>query len=184
MVCLLLLQAAWAQKDSLQFDESNIYVYYHVVDKPGLSADTLFKRAWYFAKAADYMIKIEALPNAFTTTGKFLIYSGVSVVKKESGEVNYTLLIETKDNKYRYKLGGFVFTPYKRDRFGNMVAVPGIKVPLEKLLSKYSLKEANPILDQAGGFAIATGNKLSSFMERTSSVIKIQTVKKVATDRW
>jgi len=49
---ILFAGAAFAQKDSLAFDENNKYIYYQVVQQPGLPADTMFNRALYFFKTA------------------------------------------------------------------------------------------------------------------------------------
>jgi hypothetical protein len=185
LVCLMCSQTASAQKELLQFDEANKYVYYQVVDKPGLTADTLYQRGLYFAKIANPKNKPEnVVANAIITKGKFLVYTGSSVVKKEGGEISYTLFIETKDQKYRYKISDFVFTPYKRDRFGNMTAIPGVEVPLEKLTSKYSQKEADNYLAQTGAFCQATGNSLKQHMDKVSIARKAEPIKKVATDKW
>jgi len=184
-ICLWFAQTAAAQKDSLQIDEANKYVYYKVADKPGLTADTLYNRGLSFIKAAD--VKVDAVKAATNTVrgkAKFVVYNGISVMKKESGVINYTLFIETKDGKYRYKLSDFVFTPYTRDRFNNMVPVDGIEIPVEKLETKYSKKEATEILNQAGKFSQATGNTITGYMNKVSNIKKAEPVKKVATDKW
>ena len=183
---LLCFQSAWAQKDSLQFDENNKYVYYRVVDKPNITADTLYNRAWDFAKSFNPKSKPEKgqAENALNTSGKFIVYNGVSVMKKETGEIRYILNIQSKDQRYRYKISSFVFIPYKRDRFGNMTAVPGVEVPLEKLLSAYSQREADNYLSQTGAFCIAAANRLKLYMDKQPVIKKEEAVKKVATDKW
>jgi hypothetical protein len=48
---LIAINTARAQKDVLQFDEDNKYVYYQVVDKKDFSADTLYNRGLVFMKS-------------------------------------------------------------------------------------------------------------------------------------
>jgi hypothetical protein len=185
LVCIMCSQIASAQKEILQLDEASKYVYYQVVDKQGVAADTLYQRGSYFVKMAHPKSKPESVvANAIVTKGKFLVYNGSSVVKKEGGEISYTLHIETKDQKYRYKISDFVFTPYTRDRFDNMVPMPGIEVPIEKLTSKYSQKEADNYLSQTGMFCQATSKSLKQYMDKMSIARAEEPVKKVVTDKW
>ncbi|MBD1391848.1 DUF4468 domain-containing protein [Mucilaginibacter glaciei] len=185
LICVSASHVAFAQKELLQLDETNKYVYYQVVDKPGVVADTLYNRSLTFAKTAVPKTKPQnVVANAVVTKGKFLVYSGSSVVRKEGGEVSYTLFIESKDQKYRYKVSDLIFTPYARDRFGNMVAIPGVEVPLEKLTIKYSQKEADNYLAQTGAFCKQTGETLKRYMDKLSNIRKVEPVKKVATDKW
>ena len=178
-------QIASAQKEMLQLDEANKYVYYQIVDKKGVAADTLYERGSYFIKVANPKNKLKkVVANTIVTKGKFLVYSGSSLAKKEAGEISYTLHIETKDQKYRYKLSDFVFTPYTRDRFDNMVPMPGIEVPIEKLASKYSQKEADNYLNQTGMFCQATSRRLKQYMDKISIAQVQEPVKKVVTDKW
>ena len=179
-------QLAFAQKDSLAFDEGNNYIYYRVVDKPSLSADTLYKRGWDFAVAFNTItkpIKGKA-ENTLNTSGKFIVYSGVSLMRKEGGEISYTINIQTKDQKYRYRISNFLFKPYQRDRFGNMTLIPGIEVPLEKMNTKYGKKETDNYLDQVASFCINTAAKIKQGMDKLPVVTKTEPVKKVSTENW
>ena len=185
-VCLLCAQIALAQKDSLQFDEGNNYIYYRVVDKPALSADTLYKRGWDFAAAFNPLAKPAKgkAENTLNTSGRVIVYSGVSLMRKEGGEISYTINIQTKDQRYRYRISNFVFKPYQRDRFGNMTPIPGIEVPLEKMSAKYGKKETDNYLDQIGSFCINTAAKIKQAMDKQPIVTKTEVVKKVSTENW
>ena len=186
LVCLFTVQVASAQKDSLAFDEGNNYIYYRVIDKPALTADTLYNRAWAFASSfntASKPAKGQA-ENTLNTSGKFLVYSGVSLMRKEAGEISYTLNIQTKDNRYRYRISNFVFKPYQRDRFGNMVVIPGVEVPLEKMETRYGKKDTDNYLDQVATFCIATSAKLKIAIDKLPVVVKKETVKKISTQNW
>lgn len=186
LIYLMCAQVALAQKDSLAFDEGNNYIYYRVVDKSALPADTLFKRGWDFAVSFNTATKPAKgkAENTLNTTGKLIMYSGVSLMRKEGGEVSYTINIQTKDQRYRYRISNFVFKPYQRDRFGNMVPVPGIEVPLEKMNTKYGKKETDNYLDQIASFCINTSAKIKQAMDKLPVVKKAEPVKKVSTENW
>ncbi|QHS57392.1 DUF4468 domain-containing protein [Mucilaginibacter sp. 14171R-50] len=186
LLCLLCIQTASAQRDSLAFDEGNNYVYYRIADKPGVTADTLYQRAWDFAAGFNRAItpakgKAE---NTLNTSGKFMVYSGSSLVRKEAGQITYAINIQTKDLRYRYRISNFVFTPYQRDRFGNMVPIPGIEVPLEKMADKYNKKDVGSYLDQVGQFCIVTATKLRQAMDKQPLAVKMEAVKKISTQNW
>src|ERR1700748_3850522 len=90
-----------AQKSLLSQDEHNKYIYYQVVDRPGISADSLQKNASYFVQ--DMYPKSKSAQTTQTGASikdKFLTYT--SLVKHENGEMAYTFIIECKDGKYRY----------------------------------------------------------------------------------
>ncbi|QXV64767.1 DUF4468 domain-containing protein [Mucilaginibacter sp. 21P] len=187
LVTLLFATAElYAQKDSLQLDENNEYVYYKVVSKPELSADSVYARAWKFAAALskDTKPKKGKADKAFNVAGKFINYSGTSLVRKESGEVSYTLNFQAADGKYRYKFGDFVYTPYKRDRYGNMVAVQGVHIDLKNLTSKYSQKDADDIYNQVATGCITTELRLKQSIDNDPPVMKRPEVKKVHTGNW
>ena len=181
---LCTVNAALAQKDSLQFDEANHYVYYHVAEKPGMSNDTLYDRGLKFVKVLDTKITGKPTEYAIVTKGNFVVYGSSLISKKEAGEVTYQLNIDTKEGKYRFKFSEFVFIPYKLDRYGNMVAMPGIFVPAEKLSAQYSKKESDVYLDQIGTFCKNAARQLSICMDKKQAPKKAETIKKVQTDKW
>jgi hypothetical protein len=186
LICLLFTQLASAQKDSLQIDEGNNYIYYRVIDKPSLSADTLYKRGRDFASAFNTTAKPlkGKAENTLNTSGKLIVYSGVSLMRKEGGEISYTINIQTKDQRYRYRISNFIFKPYQRDRFGNMVLTPGVEIPLEKMNTKYGKKETDNYLDQVANFCINTSAKIKQAMDKQPTLKNTDRVKKISTENW
>ncbi|RFZ94544.1 DUF4468 domain-containing protein [Mucilaginibacter conchicola] len=186
LVLIMTVQHAFAQKDSLQVDENNNYVYYKVVEKANLPADTVYERAFNFAKTLSKENKPAKgqADKAFNISSKFITYGGMSLVRKESGEVKYTLNFQAADGKYRYNLSNFVFIPYKRDRYGNMTAVPGVEVAVEKFAAKYSQKEKDAVLDQIAAQSLAIEARLKQAIDRTKVPVKQIEVKKVNTGNW
>jgi hypothetical protein len=181
LICLLVTYAAAAQKDLLAFNEQNKYVYYQVVEQPGLSTDTLQSRALHFLKTAYPQNKVKKAETSgnLTGTGKFLVTSSLSVIKHVYGEVNYTYFIECKQGKYRYWLTDFTYTPHITDRYGNSVPKPGMEVPLESGLSKIEKHDYNLALDQTGGYSKQFGDKLKQYMVKISALSPVSTKKKV-----
>lgn len=183
-VCLLLAQMAHAQKKLLQLNEQNKYIYYHVVDLPGISADSLLKNSQGFMESTYPKNKPEQINNTeIALKDKFLTYT--YIVKHESGEINYTLNVECKDFKYRYWLTDFVFTPYERNRYGVFVPVNGINLPLETAANRLDKKELDGYLNQTGAFCKQLGENLQKYMAEGHHEPKIdKQPSKVVTDKW
>ncbi len=186
LVVMVCAKIGFAQKELLSFDENNKYIYYQVTDAPGLPKDTLLTRAAHFLKSVNPKIKINhsVTPNQQSGQGRFLVYGGVSVLKHEHGEINYTINIECKDQKFRSWLTGFVFTPYQRDRYGNFVPVPGKDIPLEQIINKFDKREADTYLDETGVFCNQLSDKLKSYIKKSAPQKKDEIAKKVVTDNW
>jgi len=172
-----------AQKE-LSFDEHNKYIYYQVVDMPGLTKDTLLSRGLSFVKSAYPKTNVSATATQLTGRGKFLVYGGASILKHENGEITFLLTIECKDQKYRYWITDFVFTPYQRDRYGNFVPEQGINIPLETASSKLDKKEAGYYVQEAGAFCKELGVKLKRYITGARPAKKPEIAKKVVTDNW
>jgi hypothetical protein len=186
-VCIFLAKISSAQSDLLSFDEHNKYIYYQVVDIPGVAVDTLHVRGLSFLKANYAKMKVKAAgQNNLAGQGKFLVYGGVSVLKHEKGEIDYTLNIEFKDQKYRYWLTDFTFTPYERDRYNNYVPKQGVVIPLETADSKLDKKDAAGYVDETGAFCKQFGDSLKQFILHipVSAPKKEENAKKVVTDKW
>lgn len=112
-------------------DERGKYIYYELVEKSVVPADSLLHRAVRFLKSR----KIAAVNQdgaGVGASGKMIINKTAFVLTHPAGEVLYNFTFEIKDDKYRFWLTDFLFTPYKRDRYGNFVAAGGKAVPLEQ----------------------------------------------------
>jgi len=184
---ILLFNTAFAQKALLAQDESNKYIYYWVVDQPGAAKDSLGGKAKNFVKQA-FKKSNPALAgdSLLTIKDKFLTYSVLTIARHESGEIDFVLNIECKDNKYRYWFTDFIFKPYQKDRYGVFVPVNGIEIPLEKASAKLDKKELDTYLDQTGAYCKQTGDNLQAFMiqNHQSSPKNTPPVKKIVTKKW
>ena len=183
---ILLLYSASAQKNLLVQDENNKYIYYQVADQHG-PKDTLIEKVKNFLKSTFEKAKPEQTGDSLLTIkNKFLTYSVLSFAKHESGEIDFILNVECKDNKYRYWFTDFIFRPYQKDRYGMFVPVNGIEIPLEKASSKLDKKELEGYLNQTGAYCKQTGNNLQIFMiqNHQSSKENTQPVKKIVTKKW
>lgn len=185
LFCILTVKITLAQSDLLSFDEHNKYIFYQVVDMPGFSVDSLRDRGVNYLNVVypKYQLKSKA-GNNLTGEGSFLTYGGVSVLKHEKGEINYTFTIEFKDHKYRYWLTGFVFTPYQRDRYGNFVPQQGIDIPLETADKKLDKKDLAAYLNETGAFCKKFGDGLKQYITNVPAPKKEEMTKKVVTDKW
>lgn len=184
LVFIFLAKFSNAQQDLLSFDEHNKYIFYEVVDMPGISADSLHSRGMLFLKKILPGSKLKPTGDAYSVNGegKFITYTSVSVLKHESGEIAYTFNMEFKDQKYRFWLTGFTFTPYERDRYGNFVPKPGIEFPLEKLPSKLEKRQSDNCLNETGSFCKQFGGRLKAYMLNVPK--KEENTKKVISEKW
>jgi hypothetical protein len=181
---ILFAKMTIAQKELLSIDEHNKYIYYQVVDMPGTTADTLNRRGVYFLEKVVPKIKLKETERTLSGAGKFITFSGVSILKHEDGEITYLTKVEFRDNKYRYWLTDFTFTPYQRDRYGNFVPRQGIAISLETALTKLSKKEVDSYLDQTGVFCKQLGDSLKQALIAQTAQKKVEIIKKVVTDKW
>ena len=175
-----------AQKELLALDEHDKYIYYQVVDMPGISADSLQKNVAYFIKEMYPKNKSAQVAQSNTNIkDKFLTYT--SLIKHESGEMAYTFIIECKEGKYRYWLTDFVFTPYEKNRYGVFVPISGIEIPVENASSKLTQKDVDGYFEQTGAFCKQLGDKLKKYMTEGHQVnkkIEQEPVKRIVTDKW
>ncbi|MDB5150384.1 MAG: hypothetical protein JWQ57_4404 [Mucilaginibacter sp.] len=190
--CILYSGIAFAQKDSLSFDERDKYIYYKLVDQPGSDVDTLYNRGLYFLTTA-YPKKMLGLSkgdkegHSLTGTGSYMISKKGLVSNSDGGVLNYTLKIEVKDSKYRYWLTDFVYQPYQRNRYGSSEPVPGGEIPLEKASAKLSKSDFSSYLDQVIANSKQVGDRLKAYMLKASSLTKkpeVKKVNKISTKEW
>src|SRR4051812_1170276 len=107
---------AIAQKELVTIDEHNKYIFYQVADMPGATADTMYNRCFAGLKKKEGIKPIAGEGQAIIVKSKMMLYSNLSYVKHEDGELTYNLHIEFKDAKYRFWLTDFAYTPYQRNR--------------------------------------------------------------------
>ena len=179
----------FAQKDSLAFDENNKYIYYQVVEQPGIVADSLFNRAeYFFSKAytqpALNLNSVDKSEKTLNGSGGFLVSKKTLVTSHEDGLVAFKMHIGVKDGKYRYWLTDFVFNPYQRNRYNNYESIPGIYIPLEKSEGKIDKKDLAAYLDGVLLSSRKIGAKLKEFMLKKPPVKKEPAVKKISTKDW
>ncbi len=175
-LCLIFKVAtALAQADSLVIDENNKYIYYQVVDQPASSADTLQARAIVFSKKAFGASKLKFKSSDKGTvrgSGGVLVSKKSSVAMHEDARIDYTMVIEVKDNKYRYWFTDFVIVPYARDRYANFVPVSGKNVALENGMATLSKKDFDGYTAKLLANIKDIGNRLKTYMKTPVAVKK------------
>lgn len=181
---LIIYGIAGAQKSLLSTDEHSKYIYYQVVDLPGVSSDSLSRKINNFIKDVFPKAKSIQSPGGGTMVeDKFVTYS--AAVHHQNGEIAYTLSIECKEGRYRFWLTDFVITPYQRNRYGDFVPAVGIDLPLETASSKIEKKELDSYFDQTGAFCTDLGEKLKKYVKQDHPAKKAdKPVKKIVTDSW
>lgn len=189
LLCLGFAPMAMAQKDSLAFDEHGKYIYYRVVNQGKDDAAALYQRALVFTKKAYNTNTLKpGLADEKSTTidgsGYFAVSKPSQLAKHDDGRILYKLHIEIKDQKYRYWLTNFVFIPYIKDRYNNMVPQPGVEIPMESIGKKTDTREANHYLDECAAFAKKLGAKLKQYMDAQPVVKKDDAKKVIDTKKW
>jgi hypothetical protein len=189
LTCILFSGIAFAQKDSLAFDENSKYIYYQVVSHPDLPADTLFNRALYFFKTAYpqstlKLIAADKEKGMVSASGNFLVSKKTLLTSHEDGSVAFSMRVDVKDGKYRYWLSDFVFNPYQRNRYNVYESIPGIYIPLEKSEGKIEKKDFAAYLDGVLTSSRKIGATLKQYMLKTSSLKKEAPIKKISTKDW
>ena len=184
ILILFISKIAHAQQELLAFDEHNKYIFYQVIEMPGLNADSLHTRGLDFLKTISPKLKFKSTTSNLNVvcSGKFVTYSGLSLLKHETGEIDYALNVEFKDQKYRFWITDFIFTPYERDRYGNFVPKLGIEIPLETASAKLEKKELEVYLNETGVFCKQFGDRLKIYLQNLPK--KEENIKKVVTDKW
>lgn len=169
--CVLIKSiTASAQSDSLAMDENNKYIYYQVVTQANTPADSLYKRALVFVKkaypAAKLKFKDEDKAGAtINATGGVLVKKKSMIAMHEDASIDFKLVIEVKDNRYRFWFTDFKLVPYQRDRFANFVPVLGKDEPLETGLPKLNKKDADGYTSILLASLKSMGNKLKAYMQ-------------------
>lgn len=169
--------SASAQSDSLTMDENNKYIFYQVVTQSATPADSLYKRAVTFLKRKDVSdkIKFKAQDKEKATiyaAGSVLVAKKSMVAMHPDAGIDFTMVIEVKDNRYRYWFTDFMLVPQQRDRFANFVPVPGKKEPLETALTKLSKKDAEGYTSTLLANLKSIGNNLKAYMKNQSAAEK------------
>lgn len=136
MLALLIICSSslsgYAQSPDLPF-QNGIITFQSVVELPGYDNELLFSNAMDFIGEVKIINQKKKENNIIQdmelwsteTIGGFLVYH----LKSPVGEVRYRLLIEIKEEKYRYTTTDFIFYPYSRNRYG--------KFEREKWISKH-----------------------------------------------
>src|SRR6188768_2906093 len=86
------------------------FTFYEVVKVDSLSSGFLYRNALAWTKENNTkIITADSLRGIIQANNEFLIYKENGLLKKVSGKVTYTFMIEVKDNRYRYHFYDFIF---------------------------------------------------------------------------
>lgn len=189
-VCMLFARTAFAQKDSLAFDENDKYIYYQTVSQPGLSTDSLYNRGLYFIKTAYpksklSMVTADKTQGVIMGKGSFLVSKKAFITTHEDGAISFSMRIEVKDAKYRYWFTDFVYTPYQRNRYNVYEPVPGVAIPMEQAKDKIDKDDFAVYLNKILLNSKQIGGVLKTYMLKASALPKEEKkIKKISTKEW
>ncbi|GGI27251.1 DUF4468 domain-containing protein [Pedobacter mendelii] len=174
-----------AQQKQFSLDDSGKFIYYEVVDVKTTTKDSLILRANSFLNLyKKTVIKKSSTDTSIIARGTMIIDKTILVAGHPSGEVNYNLMFEARDKKYRFWFTDFEYIPYQRDRYGNYVATTKIATPLEKTPGKLSAGEWKDVVESA----YAKTTKLAENFKKILSTNLTEKSKKktetISTKKW
>lgn len=182
--------SASAQSDSLTMDENNKYIFYQIVTQADSPADSLYKRALTSVKKKSPSDKLKFKDQdkekaTVYATGNVLVAKKSVIAMHPDAGIDFTMVIEVKDNRYRYWFTDFYVVPQQRDRFANFVPVPGKKEPLETALTKLSKKDADGYTSTLLANLKSIGNNLKANMKNQLAADKKEVKKTtIKTKDW
>lgn len=100
-------------EDAFQFTE--------VVTVDSVTADLLFKRGKIWLLQNKYNLSDSVANTNVKADNELYVYQKGIASKKLHGRISYNIMIEFKDDKYRYTFSDFVFHYYKQNRYYEMV---------------------------------------------------------------
>lgn len=98
------------------------FVFYEIVRADSTTKALLYHNAvsWVTVNGLN-ILQADSLQGIIKATNEFPVYKESGVLRKISGKVTYTMVVEVKDNRYRYHLNDFIFHYYGPDRYYNMI---------------------------------------------------------------
>ena len=176
---------AWAQPGTLILSAEGKYLFYQVIEAPGLSADSLASHAKQFFRQQKKELELSKTEadTAFHGKGKLVLSKIASFVTHPSAEVTYTITLEIKNGKYRYWLTDFVISPYMRDRYGNFVPA-GNSYPLEKTPTKLDAAEWKGYISSTEIQCNKVAARLKEVMLVAKKALPVDSEKKAIPEKW
>jgi hypothetical protein len=98
------------------------FIFYNVVKVDSASAGFLYHNALLWAKENSVkIITADSVRGIIQAENEFFVYKENGMLKKVSGKVSHSLMIEVRDNRYRYHFNEFVFHYYAPDRYHTII---------------------------------------------------------------
>jgi hypothetical protein len=133
LILLLFLSASAFAQVELPKDDKGKITFEEIISSDSLPSSLLLKnaKAWVMKNYAQTEKSIRTDSNSVSAKGVFLVYTKGAISKEIHGAIRYTVKIEVKNNKYKYRFSDFVFEYYKINR--NYQYLPtGQEKPLEE----------------------------------------------------
>lgn len=184
-ILLLACRLAAAQTEGLATAENGKYVVYQVDELPGAPAKTLFERCLAGLKKNYKGKNFQLTPYPDTLVavkGKIMVYTSQSAVRREDGDVAFTLRVEFKEGRYRYLFTDFIFSPYQRNRYGTFEPAPGKDMTLEEANEKIGKKRFDEYADQILKYCRQLGSNLKVYAAGPQK--SAENKKRVDTKNW
>jgi hypothetical protein len=185
LIALILSTLTYAQKSLLALNEQNKYTYFSVKPvKAHIDAEAL--TAYMKNNITGIKdISVTKDTKGVAAAGGMIVYRQGLVTGQEEGEITYKLNIDFKDNRYRLIVTDFVFTPFKRNRYGVFAPAEGVEIALESSEGRITQKQLNSYLDKLGSYYANLSKQVDNYMTKPDAANENPAgLKKVDTKSW
>lgn len=177
-----------AQKNTLVLNDDNKLMYYQVINLSSVNpaeqakATTVFVKKNYTDIKADGQVADKA---AYQGKGKLILYRKGLLSGQEEAQIEFTLRVEFKTDRYRIIMSNYIYTPLQRNRYGVFAPVNGLSIPIEKLHSRVKENQYNNYVNQIITYADQLNGKLHTYLLNTDTHTKKPPLpKRVSTKEW
>ncbi len=135
-----------SQQRQFPINDIEKYTFTDVIEAYGLDKEKLLSNGEKFMHQVKVLnskkkhYKIEKENYVIINKGSFYVYRIGSVKKGISGAVEYDIVLEIKDGKYRYTITNFKYNEYQKNRYGKYEPINKKLVPLEMEVSSINKK--------------------------------------------
>lgn len=176
-----------AQTASLPVDERGVHTFLEISSLSAAEKQTMPANVKRFFKSNAKALKLRSSKGdtAFTGTGKMILTKSTAGIGHPTAEVNYNILVELRENKYRLILTDYIVTPYERDRYANFVPST-IKYRLEDKPGKLNQGEWEGNMKYIITESSKLSEKLKTAMNTAGAIAKPEAEKPaaVSTTKW
>ncbi len=132
--------SVWAQVTAIPFTADGKLLFTEVVPADSATDDLLYENAKaYFLehKKKRRGLRQEKTNKKISRTYTCVLYQKGIATQKPYADIQYKVMVEVKDHRYRYQFTDFTFQPYVKTRYGKMEPLKRKTQPLGKVVREH-----------------------------------------------